>query len=259
MTKNDKTAARIGAILLSLACYYFVFPNRNWAGKPYLETTNDGFAVVELFTSEGCSSCPPADELITKIQKESAGKKIYLLAFHVDYWDASGWKDRFSAAAFTQRQQQYADWMQREIIYTPQFIINGTSEFGGDDARTLYRYVSEALQQKPNATLKLHATPKANTLEVTYETQTDGPNNSLFIAVVQKSADTKVAHGENSGSRLHHVQIVRQANIFPLDKKTGSVVVPWPDGFNTNDWELIGFIQNNTTGVIRAAAQTDFK
>jgi hypothetical protein len=84
--------------------------------KPKSGTSTDaaagkGFAVVELFTSEGCSSCPPADKLLAKIQEENAGKPVYILAFHVDYWNHQGWRDVFSEKEFTKRQYQYASWL----------------------------------------------------------------------------------------------------------------------------------------------------
>src|SRR5882757_7431762 len=92
-----------------------------------------GFAVVELSTSEGCSSCPPADELVEKIQKDNKNGKIYILAFHVDYWDHQGWKDRFSDREFSNRQRQYAGWLNLQTVYTPQIVVNGTTEYVGSD------------------------------------------------------------------------------------------------------------------------------
>ena len=96
-----------------------------------------GFAVVELFTSEGCSSCPPADALVAKVQKESAGKPVYILAYHVDYWNRLGWKDAFSDAAYSARQKQYSHWIKGAEIYTPQAVINGRKEFVGSQEGTL--------------------------------------------------------------------------------------------------------------------------
>src|ERR1700749_4297588 len=81
---------------------------------------NKGVAVVELFTSEGCSSCPPADELVARIQKEDKDKQVYILAFHVDYWNRLGWKDVFSSADFSKRQNEYANWLNLQSVYTPQ-------------------------------------------------------------------------------------------------------------------------------------------
>src|ERR1700743_2334239 len=83
-----------------------------------------GFALVELFTSEGCSSCPPADEFAARIAKENQDKPVYVLAFHVDYWDRLGWKDRYSNPEFSQRQQRYAQYLHLESVYTPQVVVN---------------------------------------------------------------------------------------------------------------------------------------
>lgn len=259
MRKNDKIALFIAIVVISLLLYYFLIPNRNWLGKSYLETTeSEAFAVVELFTSEGCSSCPPADALMERIQKEAKDKNVYFLAFHVDYWDHLNWRDRFSSVEYTSRQQQYANWMNRSIIYTPQFIINGTSEFGGDNARMLYSLVSDALQKKPAAAMTLRAFSNDNTILIDYQINEISENTSLLVALVQKEATTKVKRGENGGRLLHHIQIVRQANSILLNEKEGSMAIAKPENFNTKDWELIGIMQNNATGIISAATKAQF-
>jgi hypothetical protein len=97
-----------------------------------------GFAVVELFTSEGCSSCPAADELAIALSKEYTGN-VYFLGYHVDYWNYIGWKDRFSAADHTELQRQYASAFRLNSIYTPQVVINGKREFVGSDQTRLRR------------------------------------------------------------------------------------------------------------------------
>src|SRR5476651_2422634 len=101
------------------------------------KANNQRFAVVELFTSEGCSSCPPADEAIAKLQKESNGKPVYILAFHVDYWNRLGWKDVFSNADYSERQNEYAKYLRLESVYTPQVVVNGKKEFVGSEESTL--------------------------------------------------------------------------------------------------------------------------
>src|ERR1700712_5296387 len=103
----------------------------SFINKKHTTTTSGdkGFAVIELFTSEGCSSCPPADAVIAKVEKESADKPIYILAFHVDYWNRLGWKDVFSSAAYSARQNQYAQWLNLSSVYTPQVVVNGRTEF----------------------------------------------------------------------------------------------------------------------------------
>lgn len=228
--------------------------------KNTLQTTNqNGFAVVELFTSEGCSSCPPADELMAKLQAETKGQNIYFLAYHVDYWDRLGWKDHFSSNEFTVRQQQYQDWLSLYVMYTPQFIINGTTEFAGYNETSLYKKVSDALAMKQTANLELTATSDTDSLYVDFKTNLIQKNTSLFIATVQKNATSKVERGENKGNTLHHVQIVKQLQGFIMTENKGNIILEKPVGFNSKDWELIGFIQNTSTGKISATAKVVLK
>src|SRR5580765_4213272 len=98
----------------------------------------NGFAVIELFTSEGCSSCPPADEAMIDIENEFK-KNVYVIGYHVDYWNYLGWKDIFSNAGWTDRQKAYAQELKLNNIYTPQVVINGSSEFVGSDVNRLHQ------------------------------------------------------------------------------------------------------------------------
>src|ERR1700755_2161390 len=107
------------------------------AGGAVRPAAGDGVAVGELFTSEGCSSCPPADALVAAVQKEEKDQPVYILAFHVDYWDRLGWKDAFSSADYTARQKQYAQWLKLPQYYTPQAVINGTTECVGSEEANL--------------------------------------------------------------------------------------------------------------------------
>lgn len=221
---------------------------------------NKGFAVVELFTSEGCSSCPPADALIAKVQKESAGQPVYILAMHVDYWDRLGWKDAFSSADYTHRQQQYARWLRLSQLYTPQAIVNGTKEFVGSEEGTL-RNTLKAYLQKPAKTevsladVKVHGNKAALQYHVIGTTS----NTSLVLALVEKNATTKVLRGENGGRTLSHVQIVRKLeNIALNDHTEGSAVIALPEGFTPERYELIAFAQNTANGEITGATRAEF-
>lgn len=140
-----------GIVVLVLATYAF-YPH-----KAVLRRDIRGFALVELFTSEGCSSCPAAEELAARIQQESAGKPVYVLAFHVDYWDHQGWKDRYSDPAFSQRQKDYSGWLGTSDIYTPQMVVNGRKEFVGSDEGTLRSALDKALTTAPAGRLSLSA------------------------------------------------------------------------------------------------------
>ena len=116
---------------------------------------NKGFAVVELFTSEGCSSCPPADAVIAKLEKENTDKSIYILAFHVDYWNRLGWKDVFSSADYSKRQNDYARFLHLQSVYTPQIVVDGKTEFVGSEENTLRAAIHTSLQKTPTAQLNL--------------------------------------------------------------------------------------------------------
>jgi hypothetical protein len=105
------------------------------------QTKNTSPSVVELFTSEGCSSCPSADKLVAVAQKEFKENTI-VLSYHVDYWDRLGWKDPFSKAAYTDRQRLYAEHLNLQSVYTPQAIVNGKTEFVGSNKTALWNYYS---------------------------------------------------------------------------------------------------------------------
>ena len=241
----------------------FMFPESEIAGsfktkKNKIETINkNGFAVVELFTSEGCSSCPPADKLLAKLQRETGDKNIYLLAYHVDYWDRLGWKDQFSSNEFTKRQQKYQDWLNLYVMYTPQFIINGTTEFAGYNETALYGKVSNALEAKTTANLDLTAKTGKDSLQINYTTNMLQKDANLVVATIQKQATSKVFRGENQGATLHHVQIVKQLNSFQLTQKEGNIMIVKPDNFNSKDFEIIAFIQNTKTGQILQTTKAD--
>jgi hypothetical protein len=231
------------------------------------QAKRESFVVVELFTSEGCSSCPPADVLLRELAKrQAAGEAIYLLGYHVDYWNRLGWKDPFTLAGATQRQSRYADRLGLDQIYTPQAIVNGTTEFVGSNRGKLTAAVSDALAGSPTQTLtlatKTKTDPKAGemiTIEYSYE-GVSGPETSdqLLLALVQRSGESKVSRGENAGRTLKHTAIVRQLVTLPLkNSAAGTATIDLPQKLDPRELELVGFVQNGETGRITAAAKTD--
>lgn len=215
---------------------------------------NKGFAVIELFTSEGCSSCPPADELVARIQKESEGKPVYILAYHVDYWNRLGWKDPFSSADFSRRQNDYARYLHLQGVYTPQIVVNGRTEFVGSQEGTLRNAIRAALQKPVLATLSLAVMKyDKNQVSVKYTAEGAGKNSVLFIALLQKHAQTKVLRGENGGHTLSHVQIVNKLQRVPINGPGGIANIAVAEG--TRNQEVIGFIQNTETGAITTAVR----
>jgi len=218
-----------------------------------------GFALVELYTSEGCSSCPPADAVIAKIEKESADKPIYILAYHVDYWNHLGWKDQFSSADFSKRQKDYARFLKTDGIYTPQIVVNGKTEFVGSEEGKLRNAISTSLQNAIAIKISLEAAPVSpKEVILKYTVANTDKNAVLQVAVVEKSATSKVAAGENNGRTLGHVQIVRKLQQINLKGSSGSLNISLPEGFNRKDWEIIGFLQNESNGSVTGAAKASF-
>jgi hypothetical protein len=219
---------------------------------------NKGFAVVELFTSEGCSSCPPADAVVAKLEKESADKPVYILAFHVDYWNRLGWKDVFSSAAYSNRQHQYAEWLHLSSVYTPQVVVNGSKEFVGSEEGTLLNTIKTDLQKNAAAQISLSDVKvDGNKVNLQYKTDGNIANSTLLVAVIEKAATNKIERGENEGRTLSHVQIVRGFTIVPV-KADGAASVNLPNGFDARNYELIAFVQNTLTGTINGATKSTF-
>lgn len=220
---------------------------------------NKGFAVVELFTSEGCSSCPPADDLVEEIQKDN-NTRVYILAFHVDYWDHQGWKDTFSDPEFTKRQEQYVRWLDLRNLYTPQIVVNGATEYVGSDRGSVLRAIADGLGQASTKTLTLQGTIEGEKVKVTYQGAGDEKGSDLMLALIQRSAQSNVKAGENKSRRLSHVQIVRRMLHVPLGvQRKKEIALALPHDFTKQGWELIGFVQHKKDGHITDVDRFDFE
>jgi len=224
------------------------------------ETPQNGFAVVELFTSEGCSSCPPADALVARIAEENKGKPVYILAYHVDYWDRLGWKDAFSDRIFSQRQDQYAKWLNLSSVYTPQIVVNGSKEFIGSEEKTFRGAIASSFAQSTDAKLEISlAGQTGKSLTLNYQTNQSAPGYHLQVAQITPHASNKVERGENKGRLLSHVQIVRSLENFSLNgKEKGSVNFFAAKGIRPGSAEIVALLQNDRTGQITAAAKIKF-
>jgi len=214
----------------------------------------DGFAVLELFTSEGCSSCPPAEALLENIQKEAGGKPVYILEYHVDYWDRLGWKDVFSNPQFSERQYMY-DKLLSAQVYTPQLVINGATECVGSDATAVNSAIKNAITTPGKTALAIHGQLQAGKVSITCKATGVINNGQLLIAAVQKHAVSRVDRGENKGRTLSHIQIVQSVNTFKLNTGNDTLQLALPAGFNTQDWELIGLVQSMQNGAITSATR----
>ena len=168
--------------------------------------------LVELFTSEGCSSCPPADRLLERLDPRAV-----VLSEHVDYWDHLGWKDRFSAHAFTERQEAYAREFGLDSPYTPQMVVDGAAEFSGADAGRAGEEIGKSAR-RAKAEIRLSRTGTGVQVEIS-----GAPNAAgIWLAVADDAASSKVAAGENQGRDLHHVAVVRSLRRIGSVKRGGS-------------------------------------
>jgi hypothetical protein len=236
--------------------------HRKSGGEPWRAgLSGNGFAVVELFTSEGCSSCPPADALIAQVQQEDKDLPVYILAFHVDYWNRLGWKDAFSDAAYSDRQRRYAAWLNLSSIYTPQVVVNGRQEFVGSESGALHAAIQSGLEQQGNVQLALTGL-KLDGGRLDWQCRAEGLGGGrshvgVVVALVERSAVTAVKAGENSGRTLSHVQIVRQFGMGSLDGKgNGEGKFDWPAGIVPGEGEVIAFLQDQDNGMIIAATKS---
>lgn len=244
--------------IIALALFATAFTCADSSNKKNITASKaeNGFAVVELFTSEGCSSCPPADDAVAKLLQQYKND-VFVLGYHVDYWDNLGWKDAFSSAAYTNRQRNYARAFKLSSVYTPQVIINGEEQFVGSDENKLHTSVSKDLKQMPAQTLFITAKANNNLVNVSY--QTNSTNNNLNIALIQLMAETKVRRGENNGVTLHHVNIVRSIQTIALKSNTGSITLNLPAGSSAKDYQVIAFTQNANNMNITSAAKADIQ
>jgi hypothetical protein len=211
-----------------------------------------GFAVIELFTSEGCSSCPPADDALAEIQKEYKDKNVLLLGFHVDYWDRLGWKDPFSSADFTSRQEYYTGIFDLSSSYTPEAVINGQSEFVGSDKIKIISVIEDALKIKSNASVKLKAIQNSSgKIEVNYSIEgNNSTGDQLVLLLIQKTATNNIKRGENEGKTLHHINIVRKISYLPVTFREEASTFVLPSGLKKEEVFIAAFIQDKKKGNI---------
>lgn len=174
--------------------------------------------VVELFTSEGCSSCPPADALLVKLSQQgvSNGAPLVLLGEHVDYWNYIGWTDRFSSKQFSERQSEYGRALNANV-YTPEMVVDGDAQFVGSDASQAQREIAAAAKDAKPAQVTLHWEGN-NRLHVVV--QSSAPEHSnVVLATTEDGLSTSVEAGENGGRTLHHAAVVRQLrDLGPTNK-----------------------------------------
>lgn len=180
--------------------------------KPKTENQKN-YVLVELFTSEGCSSCPPADKVLSRLNSEQpvADVEIIPLALHVDYWNYLGWKDEFSDAAYSRRQSGYANHFKLDSNYTPQMVVDGNKQFVGSNFDRAVNAVKESAKTKRGAVEMAAEDDKLN-VEISGLPKHD--TSYVWLVITEDKLETNVRRGENSGRKLSHTGVVREMKLL---------------------------------------------
>jgi len=230
--------------------------------------------IVGLFTSEGCSSCPAADELLAKLERAQPveGAEIIALGEHVDYWDYIGWSDPFSSPAFSERQGAYAEASGRDGVYTPQMVVDGSAGFVGSNWNKAVAAISQAARA-PKADVLItpvRKTAGAVSLQAqvgAFPSVTAGETVDLILAVTESDLSSNVLRGENAGRRLNHRTVVRQLSLIgSADAKQGASfsaesTVTLAKGWKPENLRAVAFAQERKSrrvigaGVVKLAGE----
>ena len=219
--------------------------------------------LVELFTSEGCSSCPPADEVLTELAKSQPveGALVIPLSEHVDYWNHLGWADPYSSKLFSERQEAYAAAFRSSGLYTPQVVVDGRVERVGSDRRAVQQAIASAARE-PKLEVAVSRGPTPSSLRIRVEPSTAFPGSAgdrVLLAIVEDDLQSQVSRGENSGRRLSHTAVVRRLQVVgslpqgkPFEKE---VLVALDSAWKPEHLSAVAFVEQGSGGRILGAAR----
>ena len=230
------------------------------AGGASLDATSS-FAVVELFTSQGCNSCPRADQALARLVEDTAGLSVYPIEWHVHYWDYLGWPDPYAIPEAAQRQRRYGQVL-ASGVYTPQMVLNGRAIVRPAQDYHLVR--SSALAALGPDTAAAESMPqvmlsgaqrRAGAIQVGYEVSGVPAGCTLMIAALQDSVENHVPRGENAGKTLSHRNVVRGFSIVQLQPgaSAGEVTITLPQEMASGSASLVAYVQRQETLAIVAA------
>jgi hypothetical protein len=252
-------------LLCGLLLSGFISNKIHAAGRPGGDNANTNPILVELFTSEGCSSCPPADEFVQKLDtlQPVPGAQLIVLSEHVDYWDHDGWRDPNSSHALTERQSAYVRMLGLSTPYTPQIIVDGAKEVKIADPQAIEKVFQQAVESPkvpvhisgvtvdPGNPDLLHAHVNADAATVKH-------NADVFIAIALDHVESQVLHGENGGRRLTHIAVVQQiAKIGKLNKGSSfaeDVQLKLKTGTSLENLRVVAFAQESGPGKLLGAS-----
>ncbi|WP_460218832.1 DUF1223 domain-containing protein [Psychroserpens sp. MEBiC05023] len=217
--------------------------------------TLDGFppvTVLELYTSQGCSSCPPADRLLTQIETTNQASNIIALSYHVDYWNYIGWKDPFSKSEFSNKQRRYSQKFNSSSVYTPQVVVNGKTHFVGSNPSKMKSQLDKHSKIPAENRVDLTAIATENG-EIFFDYNVQGRiiNKSIRIALVIEERITKISRGENRNRTLKNSNIVVSETILKLKSEKGSFSLTIPKLVEPEDeLKLVVLIQNTDLEIV---------
>jgi hypothetical protein len=236
-----KALAMMTGMLLLVSC----------TGEAQTANAKPRTVVLELFTSQGCSSCPPADALLSKLQRENMkGITLIPLAYHVDYWNHLGWSDPFSSNRWSQRQNEYARVMNNDQLYTPQLVINGEEQFVGSSERPIRSAIQKQLDYDDIGNVSIERIARVgDKLQIDLRSQ-HAANVNLVVTLFENGVVTAVERGENANRKLTDDAIVRWQSVV----KGNAVTVPLDAKWNAAKLGVAAFLQDQKSLEIFAGA-----
>ncbi len=219
-------------------------------------TASAGPVLVELFTSQGCSSCPPADAVLSAIGDGEFGDDVIPLAFHVDYWDYIGWRDPFSRSKWSALQRTYGKKIADGRVYTPMLVIDGTAHVVGSGAGRAKRAIAKARRNRGAQVLQITTTLRDGeaTAKIQWKSRGDA---QVWVAVTESGLRTDIARGENAGRELVNDHVVRelvQVKTAP-GSEAGRATIPIDSGWDTEKLNFVAFMRDPRSLAVLAAAR----
>jgi hypothetical protein len=268
---------KIALVLIALALVAAVLAGKRAAKPSPIEGDDNQPAaggprapvLVELFTSEGCSSCPPADELLTRLDQTQPvdGTEIIALSEHVDYWNRLGWTDPYSSSEFSARQNDYARAFDSDGVYTPQMVVDGRAQFVGSDSGKARKAIASASRDSKAAVTVSLASEDTRAGSITLDLRAERPQNvsegdsaEVLLAITESGLRSSVSRGENAGRRLSHTAVVRKlTRLGSVDSQGGAQFVAKPavqidKGWKRDSLKAVVFVQERASRRVLAVA-----
>ena len=259
MLPQTTTMPRYAITLTTLTVILTAITGASHAATCAAESADHRIAVLELYTSEGCNSCPPADRWLNSLQDRGFdARRVIPLAFHVDYWDYIGWSDRFADPAYSQRQRSMADRNDASFVYTPQFMLDGR-DFRNPWAAGKLSVTLQSINSQPSPLrMRLQQSTAAQTVRVSLKvTNAAAQSARVYVVLFENGLHSEVKAGENAGKKLYHEYVVRELSdavaVGPGKTLTHKIVIDLPPDSQPLRLGLAAFAENAVSGATMQA------